>query len=101
VHKMWGLMTLNSTDFPLGTVPVPSFSSLTPSFQDACKMSLAYSSPFLSPLSSISFNIIKCQIYLIKMVLVKNFCLQLTKTEKKGPFIYFKLNWPSFVPTYE
>jgi len=48
-------------------------------------------------LSSISFNIIKCQIYLIKMVLVKNFCLQLTKTEKKGPFIYFELNWPSFV----
>jgi len=33
------------------------------------------------------------------MVLEKNFCLQLTKTKKKGPFIYFELNWPLFVPT--
>jgi len=39
--------------------------------------------------------------YLIKMVLEKTVCLQQTKMEKKGTFIYVELNWPLFVPTYE
>jgi len=63
MHDTCELMTINSTDFPLWTATVPSFSTKTPRFQDAYKMSSAYSPPFPSPLSSISFNIIKCQIY--------------------------------------
>jgi len=51
-------------------------------------MSSAYSPPCPSPVPSITFNVMKCQIYEIKMVLEKKFCLQLTKMEKKGPFIY-------------
>jgi len=84
------LMTMSSTDFSLGTVPGPSFPNLTLRCQDACKMSMAFISHMSSPLSSMSFNIMKYQIYNIKLVLEKNFCLQLTKFEKKGPFIYFK-----------
>ena len=39
-------------------------------------------------MSSISFNIIKWQLYFINMVLEKIFCLQLTKMEKKRPLLY-------------
>jgi len=86
---MCELMTMNSTDFPLWTVPVHLFSSWNPRCQDACKMYSAYSPHFPSPLSSIWFNIMKCQIYKIKMLLEKNLYLQLTKLEKKRPFINF------------
>ena len=56
--------------------------------------------PFALSLFSISLNIIKSQLYLIKTLLEKKL-LQLTKMEKKGLCIYIELNWPLFVPTHE
>jgi len=60
----------------------------------------AFSPPFPSPLSSISLNIIVSN--LLNQNSVGEELLSTTDENKeKGPLIYFELNWPPFIPTYE